>query len=195
MKTSIETYLPIFPGFYGTIFEPDTLYETDRINELREDKGLEGITDCEIEFDYKEYERATAMECIGWAERELKTITPSIEISFQKVVNPREYNFRNDSINVEIKLDKTELLTYLKAEREQFNPWLKDRYTSVSGFISSHSIFADEWIQALVNEDNKIGHKLGAMLEFLLTNEDLSYEDMYYDCTESIIALNYDDLT
>ena len=39
----IETYLPLFPGFYGTIFEPYEDSEIDCINEVRKEKGLDEI--------------------------------------------------------------------------------------------------------------------------------------------------------
>ena len=42
-KLSFETYLPVFTGFYGTIFEPDESSEIEGINELRESKGLKPI--------------------------------------------------------------------------------------------------------------------------------------------------------
>ena len=52
-----KTFLPVFPGFYGTIFEPNESDEIDYINEVRQEAGLERVDDYSIEFDHSGYER------------------------------------------------------------------------------------------------------------------------------------------
>ena len=54
-KREINTYLPVFKGFYGNIYEPDETNEIDYINELRNDKKLEPINYDDCEFDYDKY--------------------------------------------------------------------------------------------------------------------------------------------
>ena len=39
----INTYLPVFTGFYEGIYEPDETSEIDYINELRNEKNLKNI--------------------------------------------------------------------------------------------------------------------------------------------------------
>ena len=53
MKT--ETFLPVFKGFYGSIFEPDETNEIDYINELRAEKELPEIDYDDCKFNYSEY--------------------------------------------------------------------------------------------------------------------------------------------
>ncbi len=54
MKT-YKTYLPIFKGYYGSIFKPNEDSEIDYINELRTENNKPKINYDEIEFDYNKY--------------------------------------------------------------------------------------------------------------------------------------------
>ncbi len=150
---TIESYLPVFPGTYGTIFED---IDWDRIDEV-------------------------GRRCTSFVNGHIEGL--GIQAIFQSVVSPKYYNFSNDSINVEYQFeDLDKLVAYLIDNRTEFADYLKDRYTSCNGFISHHSNDVDEWIQVFMF-GGELGHKLGSALEFYLTNEngdDLQYE-MYED--------------
>jgi len=49
----IETYLPIFSGFYNTIWQYDDESAIYFINQEREEKNLNNITWEHLEIDYK----------------------------------------------------------------------------------------------------------------------------------------------
>ena len=55
MNKNIETYLPLFTGFYEGIYEPDEDMEIEYINELRSDKKLKPINYDDCEFNYDDY--------------------------------------------------------------------------------------------------------------------------------------------
>jgi hypothetical protein len=152
MRT-IESYLPVFPGTYGTIFE---------------------------DIDWEQID-AVGDRCTSFINGHLTDL--GIVAVFQSVVSPKYYNFSNDSINVEYQFESLDkLVTYLIDNRTEFADYLKERYTSYDGFISHHSNDVDEWIQAFMF-GGEIAHKLGSALEFYLTNEngdDLEYS-MYED--------------
>ena len=51
----IKTYLPIFKGYYGSIFDPNEDSEIDYINELRAENNKSEINYDHIDFDYNKY--------------------------------------------------------------------------------------------------------------------------------------------
>ncbi len=156
MKT-IESYLPVFPGTYGTIFEDIDWDQIDAVGE----------------------------RCTSFINGHLTDL--GIVAVFQFVYSPKYYNFSNDSINVEYQFENlNKLIDYLTENRTEFADYLKERYTSCDGFISHHSNDPDEWIHDFMFGSD-ITLKLGSALEFYLTNEngDELDIDMYYDLSEN----------
>lgn len=178
MKT--QTYLPIFPGFYGTIFEPSESDEIEYVNQERTEKGLPELNSGDMEFDYDGYELECSKACVSAVETKLQELGLVRKIKFEKLVSPKEYNFANDSINVCIDWKVEETKTYLLDHMDDFRAHLKDRYTSCSGFISSYSAYPSDWL-----DDLNHCHKLGSALEFILINEGYDSEMLYYDAIDS----------
>jgi len=191
----IETFLPLFPGFYGTIFEPYEDNEIEYINDLRKEKGLDDIGYDDCEWDYKDYRERVAESVVGFIEWELKQM--GLKFTYQGIQSPQFYNFSNDSINVEIELkDMDKIIQYLNENEDEFRQHIKESYTSCDGFISHHSNNSDDWIDDLKSEVT-LSHKLGATLEFILINEGVTTMDMYEHCNGEcyITATNFNELT
>jgi hypothetical protein len=94
-------------------------------------------------------------------------------------MSPKYYNFSNDSINIEIQIkDINEIIAYLQDNEEEFSKYIKERYSSSDGFISSHSNDYVDWLFALNNGED-LKHKLGSVLEFILGNEGYTTYDLY----------------
>lgn len=185
MKYSkIETWLPIFSGFYETIWETDNdeEMEIEHLNELRKEKGLPAIEWDDVEWDYKTYTKAVVEGFTSEVETELKKLGMVSKIKFQKVSSPREYNFANDAGYIEVSLTKENrenITEYLDNHKLEFSKYLQDHYTSYDGFMSSYSNDLGEWLDNLEDVLNH-QHKLGAVLDFILRNEDQLREmDIY----------------
>lgn len=193
-----ETFLPVFPGFYGTIFESEEEAEIDRINEDRSDARLEKIDDGSIEFDEDGYRRAIAAKCCNFLSKKLQELNLAQEIFFQAISSPREYNFANDSINISVGLtvkNRKAIQAYVLGHRKEFQEFLKGRYTACSGFIPRYSNLLLDWS----DETGKFykfenpGHYLGAVLEFICECEEITEEDMYEACSDIYLeAEDYD---
>jgi hypothetical protein len=196
----IETYLPIFPGFYNTLFESDEDNEIFSINQDRISKYLPEIGYDDCEWDYEDYRQNVSKECTSYIETELQDIfkDKNIKVKFQELRSPKEYNFENDSINVEISMSKKTLglvKKYLTDEMEAFSEYIKDRYTSYDGFLSSYSNDAETWLSEYFDEIFENVHYFGAILEFIFKNEEVTYYDMYYGIeTHYATVTNYDTL-
>lgn len=201
MKT-FETYLPIFPGFYGTLFDTDNEEsEIDDINSHRRDKGLDEISYDDCVWNYTERNEVVAKDCtdsVAYMLRQL--LGGGIDFKFQKLVSPREYNFSNDSVNIEVEMTDEildNIKQYLSENLPEFTEYLIERYTSCSGFISHHSTNPMEWLLILNSEDN-LEHKLGSILNFILLNEEYDHmallEDVISQGSFEIYAENYNEL-
>jgi hypothetical protein len=172
----IESYLPVFPGFYNTIFEPDF--------ELHIDAGK---TFDDYEWFNSEYEERVSIACCGFIERELTTgkygDSPKLKIgvNFQMVYSPKEYNFVNDSINVEYTLNKATykaVINYLKENDTEFKEFILEHLTSRSGFISHYSNNHYVWYDMLEGKE-KLTHVFGKVLQFICENENIISDDMH----------------
>lgn len=182
MKT-IETFLPVFPGFYGTIFEADTESELYSQNQER-DSSLPEIEYDDLDFDNKEYENEVVKQCTSFIEDQLKPMGLVTAIRFQSINSPREYNFANDSGNIEIDLTNKNIKAikdYLKANADAYAKYLKGTYTSCDGFWSHYGNSIEEWsdyTDGFKVWDNH-AHHLGSVLQFICWNEDITDESMY----------------
>lgn len=168
MKT-IKTWLPLFPGFYNTIFEPDESNEIDYINSQREYNNLQPIDADLIEFDYESYENEVAKGCVEFVENILIDMNVIKEIKFESVVSPQYYNYSNDTINIEVEITEKNIREIQKLISENitdFKSYLKDKYTSRSGFIPHYSNDSNDWD---IKECLDHKHKAGAILDFILS--------------------------
>lgn len=169
-----DTFCPLFPGFYNTIFQYDGEdYDIDSYNKENEtDLGYE-----DFEWDYKDYDTRVSKSFVSRVEKELKQYLP-IEIEFQQVSSPREYNFDNDSIYISVSLDIDVLIELIKDRREAATVYFKNKYTSRSGFISFHSNDVSDW----TNKEyilEKPDHRIGALLNCLCYCE-IDADDIIY---------------
>lgn len=199
MKNSIQTWLPVFPGFYGTDFEAN------------EDQEIEHITDergnlPELPYDAYKFNYSKYQDEIGSCACDVMLIDLQdfiTDIDFESVNCPKEYNFGNDSIHCTIQLsedNKIEIIAFLTNHYKQFSKYLQDNYTSGPGFTSSYSNDIEHWLYpGLLDQE----HELGAVLQFIWYQEhendgeskENAESDFHYEVVEgiSLECENYDD--
>lgn len=184
-----ETYLPLFSGFYSTIWE----LQTDNFC------YSENCTFEDLEIDYKEYENDVCKHIADFVESNCPFIK---SVKFQSVVSPKEYNFTNDSANVLIDYKVKDLAKYMIDNKEALNEFLKSRYTSRSGFISFYDNNFNDWFTDTKGfKDLSLDtHKLGSLLDFYFENECFEEINIYYAFEHSeyeyitILNTNVEDL-
>jgi len=197
----IESYLPVFPGFYNTIFQPDEDQEIDSINETRKENGLIEVEFNDIEFNYREYEKEVSGQCVGFIQGVLKRdLNNGINIEFEKLYSPKEYNFSNDTINCTYRINKhfeKALIKYVNENLPEFQVYLKERFTSCSGFISFYSNDSDIWLNDYCKDLESEPVYISTLLGFYLLNENEDLEMSMYDNVIGNVclsAINYDEL-
>lgn len=121
---TVETYLPIFSGFYNTIFDLDSDEEQNIeyfLNEVEEFKQYDR-QDMENAFcnvidyreAYKEKSEAIFNAFISVFSKEIKEL--GLILEYQGLNSPKYYNYRNDEIHIKIthslgkEIDVSELL-------------------------------------------------------------------------------------
>ncbi len=183
MTKTIETFLPVFPGFYNTIFEPNEDSEYEYIDQMRGELNLPSLGNSyDVQFDYDTYYKEVCIGCVNYIEDELISLGIVEEIKFQSKSSPKYYNYSNDSINVEVTLDVTKLSEYINARWDYFIEFIEENYTSYDGFMSHFSNYAEDWKVMTTNfYDNLDGHILGSLLQFVCQyEEEITEENMHY---------------
>lgn len=193
MKT-IKTYLPVFSGFYGSLFQDIIDSEEEMIIEEQAT-----LVESHIEFDYKTFKEDISKQCVGVFEDAFnRDMHVKLSVSFESLFSPKFYNFENDSINVAISLSRDDFNTIISAIKEnktEISEQLKERYSSREGFSSFHSTDLDEWIEDLTLEfenEEDCSHKWGAILEILSDVLDIIDEEEMVDLVRGNVSLDYE---
>lgn len=169
----IKTYLPLFSGFYGTMWESD---ESNFCSE----------NDCTFDdliVDYDAYNKDVILGICDFVESNCPFITA---VTFENICSPKYYNFSNDSANVSIAIKKREFKKYLNDNKEALDKYLRERYTSYDGFWSSYGNSFEAWKEETDNFVNLDGHYLGSLFDFYFWLEGYTEYDAC-DCNEVYI--------
>jgi len=188
----IATYLPVFTGFYGTIFECDSEYlEEDEKRDILDNAGAKDVPEEDFDevtdFDYSAWSKEYSENMVWAIHHKLESLVDGFQnIEFETLVSPKFYNFFNDSINVKIVLKSFKafhawLMNYLDINKLQWKEYLENRYTGRDGYIPYYSNTIEGWKEDTENYTKLDGHYLGAILDFILQNEDYDIESLYYD--------------
>lgn len=177
----IGTWLPVFTGFYDNFY-----WEPDIENDAEYYKEQYGFTSRDL-WEYLDYQAWYLHICKQFCsilEDKLKNFVKSIE--FEELRSPREYNFTSDSINCLIIPKKREIKKYVYANREAFDKYLHEQYTSRDGFSSWYDNNFEDW-ETNTSKFTDLTHKhyLGAILNFICINEDIKESDVHEDMVDS----------
>ena len=168
---TFATWLPVFPGFYQTIFDTDT-------DDIEYDLFTKGIPDGEnrrlytsmdniIELvdsllNYDEYTKRVAISACKFIENEC----PIIEsIEMENVEFPKYYNYSNSVINCKITVDMDKLMDWIDKNQDMLNEYIGIRYSCHDGFISFYPSSLDEWRSETEGFQELDGHYLGSLLD------------------------------
>ena len=189
----VHTFLPIFNGFYNTLFENLIDNATDNAIEWHNETNGTNLSYDNFDFDFASIQNEICKDAASKVEEKLNEIGINCTIDFENLLSPREYNFNNDSINIEINFKKfSQVIEILKQNYDSFSQYIKDNYTSYDGFISNYSSYASDWIKDLREDAENETHKVGAVLDFILQEiEDYKPENLYFELYENDYFINY----
>lgn len=165
MKT--KTFLPIFPGFYNTIFQ----FDFESLDESDKDKKI----------NYKDYMDHVAKQACKFIESEFSEFINKIE--FENVHSPAYYNYSNDSIYCIIDFNEKKVIKFVENHKNEFSQYLKNNFTSRPGFTSFYSNDVKKWdlLESLKHES-----KCGYIFEFICQILGITDSEMWQE-----IEFNY----
>jgi hypothetical protein len=197
----IKTWAPIFPGLYATWYEFD-VSEEEAVDSLFWHKSepeqlllgelVKRRYPDAVDEDYEGYCNDVAKAVCRYLSWKLKDILGiEMKVELQRIVSPQYYNFKNDSLDIQIDVDEDLLISKVREiidkNLDEFKKYIKDNYTSCDGFMSFYSNDVNDWLKSSYN-----AHEIGSLLEFILRiSEDDIAEDMYYSVSEEINKNNY----
>lgn len=191
-----KKYLTTIPfmGFYESIHNA----QIDSALELIFDDDQDLISDYSDLIDFKKIFVLYAQEYLSAFNQEF-----NLDLKFESLQSPKYYNFSTDRIFAYI--SESELKKIFKVKKSDlFKEYLKNNFTSYSGFISSYSNDPDQWPDNFQDYDhNQIGALLYVYCELLSAGSTykMEYIDHYlienYNMYESITneLLNDSNLT
>lgn len=188
----VATFLPLFSGFYHSIWSENIDFEEEQIIEAYNEENGTNLnwSDFNWKYDYERYSKAIAEGIINYIKEEYPNLITGYE--FEKLVQPKEYNFSTDSINISLEVDKAVLMALIAENREKLTEKIKEKYTSCSGFISWHSNKYEDWFEDIVTEqdhEHKVGSIIGMICEDDFEESSISewvqaYEYIDYEVAE-----------
>lgn len=122
----------LFPGFYESC-----LYNNDMLYYMSENDEEDREWDFVEPNGYTEYEIAVCKRCVEDIMDLMEDNDAITDMQFKELNGPREYNFTTDKLvcELEVDMDKINKWCY-ETEKEKFEEYLKENYTSYDGFIS-----------------------------------------------------------
>lgn len=160
---SVETIVPFFAGFYETLFS-----------------------------DYWNHKEEIGKMFTDVINSKIGSIFPSFSYTFEEVNSPSQYNYRTDEIYARADFDISEIMNYLEENKDSFDNFAKQHFSSRDGFISFLPNNYDEFMEDMskASDDDLSSFTMGAV-KFALFNEfgedirndlnDEVYEDIDFD--------------
>lgn len=187
----IEGYCPLFSGFYNTQFDADFVFGL-HLEQESEHFGIEILWDY-INFDNKAY-----MAEIGKLYvREIKDTLVEHgfikDLTFNKVISPREYNFHSDELDCKFEITKENyenIIKWCKENRKLFNDEIHEKCSNRSGFSSFYSNDGDVWLDMLENDSFKDEEVQIPVILGIILNSGL-FEKTDEEIMESWMCNNY----
>lgn len=151
-KNEIVVPLPLFQGFYGTCYEINwEEYEEIVEKRISDSEYLGNPTSYgDYEFDEPSYELTIAKLYV----REFKKYTPEYvkDIEVLRIIHPREYNHKNDEIEVRIRLSedfRVKIRDFVVENEKWLRIKIKEDWSDRPGFWSFMSNDFNKWVKYL----------------------------------------------
>lgn len=148
----LDINLPYFCGFYGSNLDlSEELYSLQENDIISEDE-LDNISYEDLQHEVGELYFDGFIEQVGHVLQDY-----GLELTYKGIDSPRFYNYSNDKLVCTVEFDPDYFvdlaLNFVHDNFTDFSSFLKDAYTSRSGFISFYSNDIYYWIENLINED------------------------------------------
>ena len=144
----------LFSGFYESeLYNSDTLFCICENSEQEMDF---------VEGGWEQFQIEVCKKCVNNIMNLMEDADAIEDITFVALNSPTYYNYTTDKLECDVECDLDAIKKYCyETEREAFNKYLQDNYTSCSGFVSFIENTVDKFQQ---KEDTDV------MLDFYILN-------------------------
>ena len=113
---------------------------------------------------------------------------------FEMCSMPKYYNFECDRCFAKVLITddvEEEIMDYLEAHHQEWEQYIRRRFTSGDGFFSNYSNNIEDWQMPIRKMD---WNELAAVIDFILRSEDVDYNDINCQTYEELSGqgLDYD---
>ena len=159
-----------FAGFYGSKYSGELDHVQERFVEYEVEKNPGLNPDIPNESLWKAADYGKAFDYIArkyvahfndYIETEYEL---DLDLKFESMTSPREYNFQTDRIFCEISEENVRKLRSAVSD-PALRHAIKERFTSRSGFISSYPNRLEDWPPLEQGDHNELGTLLVALLD------------------------------
>lgn len=195
------TTLPCFPGFYESPLSLDTENAIDALVEYHTEgdgffrhrlptklvaRYFERAEEEQlISFDYEGYQESCARKFCHIVEDCLNEILQGyVRIDFKEIHSPKFYNFETDRVACNITFEPESALDYTRKHYPAFSRYIRESFTTRSGFISFMSNNPADWLDPAEWDDRHPG----VILDFILRNE---IPDTEVSLSERVLDFTY----
>ena len=169
-----------FPGFYDSILtmalDDAERMEAENLHEKHPELDAELIA--ARMYDHSDYGKgfdAITRASVDWLNHVLEDT--GIELAYDSMESPREYNFTTDALYVAVNDPK---LLLLRTRPSNLDAVIKEHFASGPGFHSFYSNDPDAWREKPLDEwdHNELGALLTACLRQVAEDKDLDQDSM-----------------
>ena len=160
-------------AMYGTFLEPEEILRTDIIEEDKEE-GYVNYSENEYwdNFDNEAYKRHVQKNAKYLYDGEYTFAAIKIILELGEIYSPKFYNFANDCIDIDVSFHKSSLYSFISSNRESFQEYIKENYSSFDGFYSFTSSNFMDWAKGYSEDnDQDIASALCFLVEFCQDDE------------------------
>ena len=161
--------LPIISvAMYGTTLEPSNLFDEYSINDDKNEGYIHFNSEWYWDnFDNNKYVKHIENLAGSFLNGTIESNGIEVKIKCGSIYSPKYYNYSNDEIDLTVTFNKTKVLNFAKKNKEQFNSFLKDNYSSYDGFSSHTANNFNEWLTDFKDNESQA---IGAVLTFVLSD-------------------------
>lgn len=169
--TTVQTYLPLFTGLYDSVYCPSNFYDEEIVEEInikRAKQNLPPIRSWDIVYNWKQFHEEIAIKI---TENVAQLLTQffgfEVQIEYEELKSPKEYNFENDSINCTIIFNPFSLWRLISKYKKEIDEALANEYTSVDGFSSWYGNSFILWREDYNKNSLNLAHAVGSIMDIL----------------------------
>lgn len=149
-KNEFTVSLPLFEGFYNTIFDVDwEEYEKEVEGFIQKSEFTDTPTSYgDYLFDNDSYEFHVATLFVEAFKKYSPSYVSNIEVL--RIIHPRDYTYRNDEIEVKITLSddfREKMMNFMSSNEKWLRSKIQEDWTDKPGFWSFLSNNYDKWIE------------------------------------------------